>query len=1637
MKRVLAWILVVVLCLGLFAGCKKNKDTDPTTGGDATVATADLQAALEYIKTVYKKPAEKTPKDYQRIGVVPVNGKQYEVVWSADVGEEFIKVVKGTDGMVTIDVNEQVEAEVKYVLTATISDDQGNSVSHSWNHLIPTASNMVAIVEEAYALKPGESMGYEVTLTGKITQINTPYDAGYKNITVTIVVEGAEDKPIMCYRLKGEGADKLKPNDIITVTGTIKNYNGTIEFDAGCTLDAVIEGEAIKAPTDPKQIIKEAYALAQGGALPYEATLTGVITKVNTEYNPQYKNVTVTMVVDGDTAHPIQCYRLAGDGADKIGKGDTITVTGWLVNYKGTVQFGQGCTLDSWKDTGANEAKPEDTFTTTLVPEIVTDPQEGVAYKFFMYQKSYDKNFYLNGEMDGYYYATTYDPAKAADVYVEEVSGGYRLYIEKSGVKNYMEVLRQYSSSTSKYHNNVVFSTNPTAVWKWNSEIKSFTIAVDVDGTMTNFYLGTYSFYKTFSASDVSRITGDDADKMDTENFVGRLAIMKETKVTAAQKAFEELKSDYPVEETVASTAKDYTRKNVYEVDGEKVNVVWTANSDAVTIVDNGDGTVTVKVTAGDDAIDYTLTATITDGDEKLVASWNYKIPAAGLPTEDGADLSIKDALKFGAQMAHNTYTEIKFKVTGEISSVYNTTFGNMKIVDADGNELTLYGTYNEDGTVRYDAMDVKPVEGDTITIYGILGQYNGTPQIKNGWIVAHTPGENEDPDTPVDPEEPGDDVITTLVPEIVTAPQAGVAYKFFMYQKNIDKNLYLTGEMNSYYYATTEDPAAAVDVYLEQVSGGWRAYFMKDEVKYYLEMAVNGTYKNVVFVTEPTKTLKWNAEAQTITCDLTVSGETKDYYWGTYQTYNTFSASDVSRVTGAGADLNSNFVGHLATMVDTEVNVAEEAFEELKKDYPANSTAQSTSDNFDRKNVYELYGETVNVVWSDNSNAVAIRENGNGTITVVVTRGEEDVPYTLTATITDGDTVYTTSWDYIVPAVAPVVPDVPATPTYTKITSMDELVSGQYVMVVSNGYAPATYSDGWVLATQPVIDGNQVTDASNAVWTITVDGTSVKLTDANGVTIAPKSGNNNGVQAGDYSWAVTCEDGTFKFAGVGSDTTKFACNTGSDNKFRSYKVSTLTGSYAANYPHAFTLYKLDEVEQAPAVSTYNKITSADALVSGQYVMVVSNGYAPSIYSDGWVLATQPEVAGDTIVDPQGCVWTLTVDGTSVKLQDANGVTIAPKSGNNNGVQEGDYSWAVTFENGTFKFAGVGSDTTRFACNTGSDNKFRSYKVSTLTGSYAANYPHAFTLYKLSGTTTGGNAGSGSNSGTQAPADPITNVVYSYGSTSQYSNFSNVIKNWGRRGFNATFLSPNAIAFYADNNVTYEELAALEGSSNLSNVPSSALYIELQDLMESNHTRQTTYGETRDLYVFTDCQDQDTTKLTCFYSGNAIGPNWDGSSWNREHCWPKSKANATWNSSNTNSNTGEVADLMTLRPTKANINSSRSNKAYGISASYYDPNSAANNNYNLRGDVARIVLYTYVRWENTEHMWGSDGVIESVDVLLDWIEADPVDTWELGRNDSVESVTGTRNVFVDYPELAFVLFDEEIPTMVTPSGKAA
>ena len=148
------------------------------------------------------------------------------------------------------------------------------------------------------------------------------------------------------------------------------------------------------------------------------------------------------------------------------------------------------------------------------------------------------------------------------------------------------------------------------------------------------------------------------------------------------------------------------------------------------------------------------------------------------------------------------------------------------------------------------------------------------------------------------------------------------------------------------------------------------------------------------------------------------------------------------------------------------------------------------------------------------------------------------------------------------------------------------------------------------------------------------------------------------------------------------------------------------------------------------------KLTSADQLTDGSYVMIVSTGYAPLELSGKWLTVVQPTVAEDKVTKTEGAVWTLKVSGQSVTLTDKNGMAIAPSGGNSNGIQSGHYSWAWSFsaENQTFKFMGAGDDTVTLASNTSTDstyggfNKFKAYKNNTVA---SQQYPCEFTLYRV------------------------------------------------------------------------------------------------------------------------------------------------------------------------------------------------------------------------------------------------------------------------------------------------------------------
>ncbi len=148
-------------------------------------------------------------------------------------------------------------ANATVILTATVTCGETTEtvdveIIH-YQYLTPAE-----IVDAAYALAEDSAMDSAQTLTGTVIEIDSAYSEKYGNVSFVIVVDGKEDKPILCYRAKGDSAATIAVGHQATVTGTIKNYKGTIEFDTGCTIDACVTDATV---SDAAKIATEVVAL--------------------------------------------------------------------------------------------------------------------------------------------------------------------------------------------------------------------------------------------------------------------------------------------------------------------------------------------------------------------------------------------------------------------------------------------------------------------------------------------------------------------------------------------------------------------------------------------------------------------------------------------------------------------------------------------------------------------------------------------------------------------------------------------------------------------------------------------------------------------------------------------------------------------------------------------------------------------------------------------------------------------------------------------------------------------------------------------------------------------------------------------------------------------------------------------------------------------------------------------------------------------------------------------------------------------------------------------------------------------------------------------------------------------------------
>ena len=154
----------------------------------------------------------------------------------------------------------------------------------------------------------------------------------------------------------------------------------------------------------------------------------------------------------------------------------------------------------------------------------------------------------------------------------------------------------------------------------------------------------------------------------------------------------------------------------------EDVTIAW-ATDDTTGAAVIADGKLTVKVP--DETVTVKVTATVTCGDVTETKTFEIKLSKT--------ITAIKDLIALGE--AQESYTADKYLAGGIITEIQNETYGNMVIMDENGDSILVYGTYI-DGKKYGDFEGTKPVVGDYVVVVGVVGQYKGTAQLKNADIT-------------------------------------------------------------------------------------------------------------------------------------------------------------------------------------------------------------------------------------------------------------------------------------------------------------------------------------------------------------------------------------------------------------------------------------------------------------------------------------------------------------------------------------------------------------------------------------------------------------------------------------------------------------------------------------------------------------------------------------------------------------------------------------------------------------------------------------------------------------------------------------------------------------------------------------
>lgn len=549
-----------------------------------------------------------------------------------------------------------------------------------------------------------------------------------------------------------------------------------------------------------------------------------------------------------------------------------------LITVAGGTEYFLGTKANGTYTTFSAVAVGSEAFAGDFYPIAESLPFElNTPYHLMMVQSNAGKTVYLKGGMNGYYMDTTENVSEAVDVIIVASGAGYNLMVNGE----YVGVVVSGTHVNGVYYKSVEEAAEAGAdlVWSWNDSLKSFTMMVNDE----EYVLGTRND-KTYTTVGPVLVSKEPFYVVLTEKSEG--PVVPEHTHVVCPECGKCLDPECPEE----------------KCEGHKP-VVEPVEGKAELTVDS----------LGIPAQNYKAgTATIAGVDFEYVQIGNY---GDGIQMRDknGNTSILWNTSAFGAGIAR---IELVYSSTKDVQ------YGNANCV--------IFSFGNANGEYTYSTKLSTEAGVKTYTITPDAGTYTyfklehdlGYTLYWDSITIVFEGGSSVEPEVPTHEHKPCEVCGACLDPEcpetkceghepvvepsfgVVSEFKEGVAYKFGLVQGNKGNiTLYLTGNyQNTYYGEGTEDLAAAADIYVVAVEGGYNLKLVKvDGTVLYINVVPSGTHRNIKFENSATSVWTYNADLNTFTTLV----EGTEYYVGTYGTYTTISPSSVDKA-------STSFVGHL-----------------------------------------------------------------------------------------------------------------------------------------------------------------------------------------------------------------------------------------------------------------------------------------------------------------------------------------------------------------------------------------------------------------------------------------------------------------------------------------------------------------------------------------------------------------------------------------------------------------------------------------------------------------------------------------------------------------------------------------------------